>query len=140
MIDIEALIWIEFKHCHDHLPQLSWVSFLNRWKLAFSNSLKQIIKGEVFFIVLTKWTSKHAYFISNTAHTPNITLPIITLSLKNFRAHIKWGSYSWKSFKSLWTKLSAETQISHLQVALLINKNVCRFQIPVHYSFFMHVT
>ena len=101
--DVEALIWIQLEHAHDYAAQLWRILFTQRRKFAFSDSLKQIVKTQILFVVLPERTTQHAKFVGNAPQTPHITLPVVSFALQHLRTHIERSSHARKGFKSLRT-------------------------------------
>ena len=127
-VNSETLVRIELKHAIHDATQLWRILLLVHWrKLPFSNTLEKIIQRKVLFVVLTKGTSQHTQFICNATHAPHITFPIVSLALQYLWTHVEWSADSGECLKCLRAELSAQTQITYLQVVISVYKDVCRF-------------
>lgn len=113
LIDVEPLVRIQFQHAINNSSQFYRVLLRKRWNLSLCDSLEQIVKRQVFFVAGSKGTAKHAQFVSDASERPDVTFPVVTLSLKHFRTHIKWCSHSRKGFEGLRSQLTTKPEISH---------------------------
>ena len=84
----EPLVGIELEHALDDASQLGRVLIVQRRELTLRNTLEEIIKRQVLLVVLAKGTSQHTELISYAPHAPHITLPVVSLALKYFWAHV----------------------------------------------------
>lgn len=103
LINIKALIRVNFKHAYDKAAQFLTVSF-RRWrKFSLWYALKQLVEIKILLVWWSERTSKSTQFISNATHTPHIWLPVVPFALQHFRTHVKRSSNSRKCFESLRT-------------------------------------
>ena len=139
LTNVESLIRVQFKHAHHDAAKLRRVLFAQWRGLAFRYPLKQLVERQILFVTLSKRTSKLANLISDAAERPDIGLPVVAFALEDLGTHVERGSDARKRLESLTAKLPGQTQISHFQSAVIIDKDVRRLQISVHDSFLVHV-
>lgn len=106
LIDVEPLVWVQFKHAINDSSQFRRVLLSQRRNLAFCDSLEEIVKRKVFFVARSKWTAKHAEFVRDASERPDVTFPVVTFPLKNFRTHVKRCPDSRKGFECLRSQLT----------------------------------
>lgn len=88
---------------------------------------------------MAEGTAQLAKLVGNDPHAPDITLPVVAFSLEYLGTHVEGSADAGESFECLGTELTTKAEVTHFQIAIVVYKNVRRFQVAMHDSLFVHV-
>lgn len=100
--------------------------------------LKSNLLHDLFFILSIKWRVSAKHNVKNYSTRPYVTL-LIVFSLNYFRCEVIWRSN--QSFHFLARiKLSSCPEVNNFECfAFYVIQHILRFDVSVHYIFFVHV-
>mmetsp|Transcript_35597 Transcript_35597/g.54422 ORF Transcript_35597/g.54422 Transcript_35597/m.54422 type:complete len:261 (+) Transcript_35597:1538-2320(+) len=139
LVDVESLVRVYFQHPHHQTPQLLAVPFRRRRKAALRYTLEELVEVQVLLVRRSERAPEGTQLVSDASHAPDIRFPIVALALENFGAHVEGCTHSRESLNGLGAELATESEIPDLEVAVVVDEDVCRLEVAMHDSLAMHV-